>query len=167
MATQIHEHRLHRSRKDRMLFGVCGGLAEYFEIDPVLVRVIFVLLVLSGAGLLAYIILAIVMPDEEATEAAGRERMRQNLESLRTEAGEIAQDLRVTASPAETDAEASARHRRHQEIAGLVLVGLGLLIVIGNLGWMRWWHWGTFWPVILVLIGVAILFGRGRFTGRQ
>ena len=57
--------RLTKSSTDRMIAGVCGGLAEYFDIDPTLVRVGYVLVsVLSAAfpGLLVYIILAIIMP---------------------------------------------------------------------------------------------------------
>ena len=52
-------------RKDKKIFGVCGGLGAYFGIDPTLVRVLFVIAVLGfGSGLLLYIILAIVMPEE-------------------------------------------------------------------------------------------------------
>ncbi len=57
--------RLYRSQTDRMIAGVCGGLAEFFDIDPTLVRLIFVLLTLMGGhGILLYIILWIVMPSE-------------------------------------------------------------------------------------------------------
>ncbi len=59
--------RLTRSRDDRMIAGVCGGLAEYFQVDPTLVRIIYVvgsLLSAAFPGTLAYIILWIVMPDE-------------------------------------------------------------------------------------------------------
>jgi len=52
-------------RKDKKIFGVCGGLGDYFGIDPTLVRVVFLIAVLGfGTGLLLYIILAIVMPEE-------------------------------------------------------------------------------------------------------
>ncbi len=55
--------RLTRSSTDKKIGGVCGGLAEYFDLDPTLIRVIWVLLVLcGGTGLLAYIILWIVLP---------------------------------------------------------------------------------------------------------
>ncbi len=56
--------RLYRSHKDRMVAGVCGGIAEYFSIDPVIVRVIAVLLLLPGGfpGLLPYIILWAIVP---------------------------------------------------------------------------------------------------------
>ena len=54
---------LYRSRESRMLCGVCGGIAEYFNIDPTLIRLLFVLFGLSGSGILAYIIAAIIIPD--------------------------------------------------------------------------------------------------------
>ena len=56
--------RLYRSKKDKMLAGVCGGLAEYFDVDPSLVRLATVLLCLyAGTGLLVYIIAAIIIPE--------------------------------------------------------------------------------------------------------
>lgn len=57
--------RLYRSRKERMICGVCGGVAEYFHIDPTIVRLLFLLFVFgAGSGILAYIIAAIIIPDE-------------------------------------------------------------------------------------------------------
>jgi len=56
--------RLHRSQ-NKMLAGVCGGIAEYFDIDPTLVRVGFALFSLAGGcGLLAYLVAALLMPSE-------------------------------------------------------------------------------------------------------
>ena len=55
--------RLYKSRNDKMLGGVCGGIAEYFDIDPTLVRLGWVLFcALGGSGILAYIIAAIIIP---------------------------------------------------------------------------------------------------------
>lgn len=55
--------RLYKSNKDIMLFGVCGGIAEYFDIDPTIVRLIVAALVLGkGSGLIIYLVAAIVMP---------------------------------------------------------------------------------------------------------
>ena len=58
--------RLYRSRKDRMLAGVCGGIGEYFNLDPTLIRLVFVLLILIswGTGLIAYLVLCIIVPQE-------------------------------------------------------------------------------------------------------
>jgi phage shock protein C len=59
--------RLYRSRDERVLFGVAGGVAEWLDVDPALVRIVFALLVLTaGFGLLLYIIMAIVIPEEPA-----------------------------------------------------------------------------------------------------
>ena len=56
--------RLYRSKKDKMLAVICGGLAEYFDVDPSLVRLATVLLCLyAGTGLLVYIIAAIIIPE--------------------------------------------------------------------------------------------------------
>jgi phage shock protein C len=55
--------RLYRSRKEKMIAGVCGGLAEYFELDPTLVRLVFVALGLTtGTTIILYLLMAIVMP---------------------------------------------------------------------------------------------------------
>lgn len=57
------EKKLYKSSKDKKIDGVCAGIAEYFDIDPTLVRLGFALVALAGGGgLLAYIICAIVMP---------------------------------------------------------------------------------------------------------
>ncbi len=56
--------KLRKSRKDKMLAGVCGGLAEYLGWDPTIVRILFIILAFSyGFAVLLYFILAVVMPD--------------------------------------------------------------------------------------------------------
>ena len=56
--------RLYKSRTNRVLCGVCGGIGEYFGIDPTIVRLLCVLLGCTGTGLILYIIAAIIMPEE-------------------------------------------------------------------------------------------------------
>lgn len=62
--------RLYRSRDDRMLFGVCGGLGEYLRVDPTLIRLIVVALIfMTGPGVfIAYFIFALVVPEAPLTE---------------------------------------------------------------------------------------------------
>ncbi|KPU62888.1 phage shock protein [Thermococcus sp. EP1] len=71
------EKKLYRSRKNRMLFGVCGGLAEYFNVDPTLVRILFIILLIGSVGtaVLLYLLLAVVMPEEpkKGGEEIGKE----------------------------------------------------------------------------------------------
>ena len=56
------DKKLFRSRTDRMLCGVCGGIGEYFNIDATLIRLIWAVFCLTGGGVLAYIIAAIIIP---------------------------------------------------------------------------------------------------------
>jgi phage shock protein PspC (stress-responsive transcriptional regulator) len=67
----VEAHRLTRSESDRRIAGVCGGLGEYFGIDPILIRIGFVVLGLMGPGVLVYIVLWIVMPRGEPAEGTG------------------------------------------------------------------------------------------------
>lgn len=57
--------RLYKSSTDKKVCGVCGGIANYFDVDPIVIRLIWVIFTLAGgSGLIAYIIAAIIMPDE-------------------------------------------------------------------------------------------------------
>ena len=61
------EKRLYKSNENKMLDGVCGGIAEYFDVDPTLVRLAWVVFcALGGSGLLAYIVAAIIIPRRPA-----------------------------------------------------------------------------------------------------
>ena len=61
--------RLHKSRKDKKVAGVCGGIAEYLGVDPTIVRLAFALMVVGwGSGLLAYIICAVILPEGDDEE---------------------------------------------------------------------------------------------------
>lgn len=58
--------RLYKIEKGKKIFGVCGGIAEYFNIDPTVVRLIWVLLVFcAGTGVLAYLVAALIMPSKD------------------------------------------------------------------------------------------------------
>ncbi|MBQ8769278.1 MAG: PspC domain-containing protein [Oscillospiraceae bacterium] len=58
--------KLYRSKTDQKIAGVCAGLAEYLNIDPTIIRLIWALVALSGAGVLAYIVCALVIPEKPA-----------------------------------------------------------------------------------------------------
>ena len=71
----MQKKKLIRSRSESMIAGVCGGLGDYFGIDPTVVRLVFVLLaLLGGHGVLIYLILSIVVPREQAENAAQASR---------------------------------------------------------------------------------------------
>jgi phage shock protein PspC (stress-responsive transcriptional regulator) len=73
--------KLYRSRTDRKIWGVCGGLAKYFDIDPTIVRVIAIASVLfTGAGIIAYIVMAIVIPLENSVVDPPKDEVKGNVQ---------------------------------------------------------------------------------------
>ncbi|MBC7256734.1 MAG: PspC domain-containing protein, partial [Chloroflexi bacterium] len=70
---------LRRSRTDRVIGGVCGGLAEYLALDPLLVRIFFIVFgIMTGMGVVAYMLLWLLVPAEDATFATRDEMIRHN-----------------------------------------------------------------------------------------
>jgi len=154
------EKRLYRSRTDRVLWGVCGGLAKYFDIDPTIVRVVAVLLIFAdGLGILAYIIMAIVVPLEGSKVATPRETVKENIEDIKASAGEIRSTFER--KEGESMDMGRIRHRR-STFLGIVIVAIGIVLLLSTLGLFWWFHWGIFLPLIIVIIGLVIIFGTRR-----
>lgn len=65
------EKKLYRSKNNKTIAGVCGGLAEYLNIDATIIRVIWALVGLSGAGLIAYLICALIIPENPGNMIEG------------------------------------------------------------------------------------------------
>ena len=149
------EKKLTRSEKERMLGGVCGGLAEYFGFDPTLVRLVFVLLALAGGtGILVYIVLWIIMPRRSQTEA--REVVGENIEDIKKRLVE----LQGEAKAAVTGEKAEEWKRSSGLWLGLVLAAIGLLLLLSNLGVFRLWRWAILWPIALILLGLLLVLRR-------
>lgn len=167
MDAQVPKGRLHRNRYDRIGFGVCSGLGDYFAIDPTLVRLAFVLITLAGgAGVLAYIILAMVMPEGGSEPLAGRDGLRRNLQQLRTTTGAMASGRHTNPDEPFSSAPVGrvSSQRRTNEFGAFILIAFGLVFLLGNLGWMRWFSWSYFWPVILIVFGLTALLQRANRT---
>lgn len=62
-STRMEQKKLYKSRTNRMLCGVCGGLAEYLNLDATIIRLLFAILILTGVSVLFYIAAAIIMPE--------------------------------------------------------------------------------------------------------
>jgi len=91
--------RLQRSRTNKVIAGVCGGIAQYFNVDATIVRVIAVVAVLAwGAGLFAYIVMMIIMPLEGTKESEPNigARVRESAEEIKQSAKKIADDFKGT-----------------------------------------------------------------------
>ncbi len=87
--------RLFRSRNDRMIGGVAGGLANYFNIDPLFVRLGFVLLaLLNGTGIVVYLALWLLIPNEDSVAPDARAQVRENVGDMQSTAEGLAQRVR-------------------------------------------------------------------------
>ena len=152
--------KLYRSRTGSMIGGVCGGLAEYLEVDPTIVRLGFVLLGLfSGIGIAAYLILWIIMPYPDTGETSTAEVIREGAEEIRDRAQEVAESI----SPSLRQSQGPTAN----VVIGILLVGLGVVFLARtlNIHWLRWLNAGTLMPIILIIVGVLLL--RGQRTNRR
>jgi len=87
--------RLVRSRNDRMIAGVAGGLAATFNIDPLLVRIVLLALAFfNGFGLMLYLALWLLVPNEDSAAEDAREQVRENVGEMQSAAESMVQRVR-------------------------------------------------------------------------
>jgi phage shock protein C len=87
--------RLVRSRNDRMIAGVAGGLAATFNVDPLLVRIVLLVLAfLNGFGFLLYLALWLLVPNEDSVTVDAREQVRENVGEMQSVAESLVQRVR-------------------------------------------------------------------------
>lgn len=140
--------KIYRSRDDRIIFGVCGGIAKYFEVDVLIVRLIFLALVFGGgSGLIIYLICALLIPSEDKKNNNGfvnEEKAEEFVEKI----GEKIKDL-----------SSETKKSDWRFLFGMLLVLAGFIFLIDNIFDLRNF-WSNFWPIFLVLVGLIILFKR-------
>ncbi|HYT13020.1 MAG TPA: PspC domain-containing protein [Candidatus Nitrosopolaris sp.] len=163
----VTDQRFYRS-SNRILGGVCAGLAEGFHVDPLWVRIAFLVLVfLQGVGVFIYIVLWLVMPErvEGGGERGGFNAMSADLNRLwgdvqRQIGGRPAPPTAAPAAPppaSETStppAQPQSAWRNQSVVLGLILVVIGLAVLGGNIGII---NWSVVWPAALITLGIVIL----------
>ncbi len=143
--------KLYRSVTDKMLGGVCGGLAEYFAIDPVIVRLIFVLAVIfGGSGILAYIILWIIIPQKPYIITPFNTNPPTGDSSSSTE-----EKKSENSDPNMNFVNLNKNQSNRSIYAGAFLILLGGIFLLDN--FVPHFHFGDFWPLVLIGLGFAII----------
>ncbi|MFZ0920028.1 MAG: PspC domain-containing protein [Candidatus Dormiibacterota bacterium] len=159
-------------------------LGNYFDIDPVLVRIVFVILTAAGgAGVLAYLILWIVMPRAGSTVATGGAGIGEGVRTMATELKDVGREFGSSvagawppppppptypsggvdqASASRAARGAGHRHERGVPILGLAFIVLGLWLLLANLGVIDWASARYVWPIALVGLGFVLLIRRVR-----
>jgi phage shock protein C len=150
--------RLERSATNRVISGVCGGVAEYLAIDATLVRVFFVFCTIVTAFLfiLVYIALLVLMP------LPGERPMIDDLWPNARTGGDPAAVTPAGDAAGRRPAHANGDADRRRNTIGYVLVALGLVFLLSNVGAFRFVQWSLVWPLVLVAIGVLLLVQRTR-----
>lgn len=134
----VSPRRLYKSRQNRVIDGVCGGIAEYFGVDSTVVRILWVLItLLGGSGLILYIIAMIIVP-------VNRENFVQ--------------------TPVAASASGRAERTRYW---GIVLILVGAFLLMINFGWFADFDWWSFsstvvFPVLLIIIGILFIYVYSR-----
>lgn len=147
--------KLYRSRKDKMIGGVAGGLADYFDVDPTLVRIVFIItLFLGGSGVLAYIILWIVVPEEPYvfTNTGQSGTASSSTSSTTSSAGEQSS---TESNVNEYQQAYEEQKERRRNIAAVILIIIGVLFLADN--FIPRFDFGDYWPLILIAIGFGLL----------
>lgn len=133
--------RLYRSKHDRMISGVCGGLADYFSLDVILVRILWIIITLfGGAGLLLYIAGIVIIPD--------------NPDHIEEEES--------SPNPKRTDKTV---------FWGALLIIIGIALIFRQMGFFDYFQmfdipWQMIWAILLILLGAFLLLNRDKLNTR-
>jgi len=141
--------KIFRSSKNRILGGVAGGIGEYFNIDPVLVRILFVLLGLSGGGgVILYLVLWLIIPNRPSGSSDGQKNLEKNAQEIKTQVQKYAQE-----------GQKITQKKEARVWFGLGSIVLGVYFVLLNFGVLpRLYDFSRLWPLTLVILGLALLF---------
>ena len=182
----IQDSKLYRSRTDRIIFGVAGGVADYFHFDATIIRIIFILLAFNGFGIIIYLILALVIPLEPAPgqpgyQSAGQpsgqsqsassdssgpatgepffreEKVREFAHDVGAKAKEMAEEFRASRHWESINAEEPRQGMRN--ILGLIIVFFGILLLLKEIFpfIFGWFGWGMLWPLLFIFLGLVLL----------
>ncbi len=133
---------LYRSRKNRFISGVAGGIAEYFDIDPVIVRIFFVVATLAwGASIIIYAALWILVPDEIKI-------WEQNFRQGKTDWDKDIRDL-------QDEEDNMSRKEKRKSFGGIILVVFGAILLFDNL--FSWFDFGMVFPLLMLAAGIYLL----------
>lgn len=133
--------KLYRSKEDKVIAGVCGGVGEHFNIDPVWVRLVAILLLLAdGIGLILYIIAWVLIPENPLQKKGKKNEFEKQISSFEKVAKKKS-------------------NRQGMTIIGFILVGAGIFEIARR--YISWIDFSLVWPLLIIGVGVYLL-KRGK-----
>ena len=157
------EKKLQRNEQDKMLAGVCSGLADYFDVDVTWIRIAFVVATLAGfSGVLAYIILWIAVPARPfipGTPYPGSSRYTADYRVHSEPAGYASTTQTVTGEPVVSPRKSG----NGRMIAGLLLVAFGAYFLLDEFNVIPYWFdFDKLWPLVFIIPGLLIISKNGK-----
>ena len=159
--------RLYRSTREKMIGGVCGGLAEYFDVDVTLVRLIAVItLFMGGVGFLAYLAALVIIPRNNEERPAYGGQSNTNVQDI---VNEVVHNVQETAKGFGLDREQDfgtnssqgyeRKYTQRNKTAGIILILLGVLFFL-NQWFPVWFTLSKMWPLLFIIIGATMLWKK-------
>jgi len=146
------QSRLYRSYKNSVIGGVCGGIGDYLDTDPILFRILFVVtFLLGGSGLLIYIILWIVIPLEPIPQISQEEVFEKSTNSNNMEE----ENIKIEIEPDNMEEQKKEQKNDGNLWGGLILITLGGIFLIDR--FVPRIDFGDLWPLILIVVGVILI----------
>ena len=147
----MNVRRLEKSSTDKVIAGVAGGLGEYLNVDPVVVRIAWVVhcFITFGVALILYIAMAIIMPGQR-TPIAERGAPVAEYDEYQVEDGD------------ESAMTLNARRDRRRNAVAIGLIVIGGFALASNFGLLSFLNWSLLWPVVIIALGGFLLLARTR-----
>jgi len=139
--------KINRSETDKIIGGVAGGLGEFFDIDPAIFRLLFILAtVFGGSGVIVYIVLWLIIPSASSTKSFSEESIRDNADEMQEKAREFAAHITK-----------QQKNKKHSWGWGWLFIIIGILVLFSNFGLLEIIRFDKLWPLAIIFIGIAIL----------
>jgi len=133
--------KIYRSCRNRIIGGVAGGLGEYFDIDPILIRLVFVILAFAGlSGVLIYLIAWLIIPEDPAcnSKKSGADEMREKVKTFTS-----------------TIKLKTGQNEGNRIALGAIIILLGIIFLLQNIFGIN--VCSVLWPLIIIGVGVFLL----------
>lgn len=152
--------KLYRSNTNKVFAGVLGGLGHYYDVDPLFLRIAFVILtVISNVFpmFFIYLLLMVLIPKEGGVSDDGKEKIREVMKEVKDNAQTVAEEMR-----AGFDKAKAGHSMGKKSMIGYFLVLIGSFMILKSFVPMHWFSWNIFWSVIVILLGFYVLTNSKR-----
>lgn len=142
--------KLYRSKQNKVIAGICGGIGNYFDIDPIIIRILLVVAAFSGGvGLLVYFIAWIIIPKEEI-----------NYQEINTQPNNVYQQTTSSFENVNNENLSSDSKSNSKYFFGYALIIIGALILFDD--YVNLLNFKYIFPIILIISGLYLIINKGR-----